>query len=102
MRIVAPVLISSALVAHSPALRKERAPNALLGKCWEPLRFVTRFSALAFLRTSGPGAVSSLVAVNGMKSYWTASLRKDRFFILFIMAPAQKRSANSEADWNSE
>jgi len=75
----------------SAGITERTSDNALLGKCWEPLRFVTRFSALAFLRTSGLVAVSSLVAVNGMKSYWTVSLRKDRFFILFIMAPAQKR-----------
>ena len=33
-----------------------------------------------FSRTSGLVAVSSLVAVNGMKLYWTASLRKDPLY----------------------
>src|SRR5256885_16510098 len=102
MRIVAPVLSSSALVAHPPALRKERATNALLGKCWEPSRFVTRFSALAFLRTSGPGAVLFLEAVNGMKLGQTACPREVRFFIRFITTPAQKRSAHSAGARNSQ
>ena len=65
---IVPGLTSRRVLAHSPPLRRERATNAQLGKCWEPLRFVTRFSALAFLPTSGLVAVSSLVAVNGMKS----------------------------------
>ena len=84
------------------AFTKERTTNALLGKCWEPLRFVIRFGAPLFSVHSGLVAVSSLVAVNGMKSCWTASLPKDQFFILSTTARPPKGWANSGADWNSE